>query len=289
VGLFLALVTYFGWGTGDIFGVIATRKIGAYKATFFIYLFGFLVASLYVPFALPEFSKITFGLFLINFFLGSTYLIGNFLINEAFKSSSPSLVGIIVQSFPAIVLILSALIFKDPVTVRQMLWIVIVFIGMFLCTINISDFTKGKIVLDKGIKYALIAAGIFSIGFTFMRVFIDVYGWFWPNYIAFASFPFAILVIKYLFKIKEKIVFPKNKSVVFAVLLSALLLRAGDIALNAGISSGYASVVAPIAGASPTLFVAISSILFKDPISTQQKFGIFVSLLGIILLSFFSG
>jgi drug/metabolite transporter (DMT)-like permease len=254
-GTILAFITYIGWGTGDIFGVFASRKIGAYKASAFIFISGLVLASLYIPFALADLGKITLSLFLLNFLLGAPYIFGNLLLNEAFKRSSASLVGIIVQSFPAVVLILSALIFKDAINAKQILWTIIIFSGIFLCTIDFGDFKKGKLFADSGVKLALIAAAMFSIYFTFLRVFADVYGWFWPNYISFMTFPIALMAYKMIFKSKEVISVPTDKKVLGATFLSALLLRSGDIALNSGISKGFASIVTPIAGASPTLFL----------------------------------
>lgn len=286
--IFFALISYFGWGTGDIFGVYASRKIGAYRATAYVFIFGFLLASLYIPFALPEIALIPIGLLIINFLFGSIYLTGNILLNEGFRRSSASLVGIIVQSFPAVVLVLSALIFKDPISPKQTLWILLIFLGVFICTFDFSDLKKKKLIKDEGVKYALIAAGIFSIYFTFLRVFADVYGWFWPNYISFASFPLALLIAKKMFSYKDKVRVIKSKPVLFATLMSALLLRSGDIALNVGIANGFSSIVAPLAGAAPTLFVVMSALIYKDPVTKQQKYGIGITLLGIVLLSFFS-
>lgn len=287
-GLVLAFITYLGWGTGDIFGVFASRKIGAYKATAFIFIFGLILASLYIPFALSDLGKITFGLFLLNFLLGAPYIFGNLLLNEAFKRSNASLVGIIVQSFPAVVLVLSALIFKDSITGKQIMWTIIIFLGIFVCSVDFNDFKKGQLFSDKGVRFALLAAIIFSIYFTFLRIFIDQYGWFWPNYISFMTFPIALLAYKKLFRSSEKIEVPKNSKVLLATFLSALLLRGGDIALNSGISSGYASIITPIAGASPTLFLTLSYLIFRDPITHQQKAGIGITLVGILLLSSFS-
>ena len=141
---------------------------------------------------------------------------------------------------------------------------------------------------DLGIRLALLAAVIFAVYLTFLRVFIDQYGWFWPNYISFMTFPIALFAYKKIFKSKETITVPKNSKVLLATFLSALLLSGGDIALNSGISGGFASVITPIAGASPTLFLTLSSFIFKDPVTKQQKIGIGVTLLGILLLSLFS-
>ena len=288
IGLIMGFITYLGWGSGDIFGAYASRKIGAYQTTVFVFIFGALIASLYIPFALEDFSKITPILLTINIVAGMAVLIGNFLLNEGFKRSNASLVGIIVQSFPAAVLLLSALIFKDKVTPKQILYTIIIFSGVIISSINFRDFKNSKIFTDIGIKLTLIGTFIFTFYFTFFRIFSDTYGWFWANYIGFLSFPLAILVVRKLFKIKEKIGLPKQKKVLIATFFSALFLRGADIAFNYGLAEGYASTVSPIAGASPTLFILLSSFVFKDPITKQQKIGIGICLLGVILLSFFS-
>lgn len=288
MGLLLGFLTYIGWGSGDIFAVLATRKVGAYIATSLVYIFGFLVASLYVPFALSDIYKITLPLLLLNIVFGIAVLTGNFMLNEAFKRSSVSLIGIVVQSFPAVVLLLSALIFKDPLSGKQILWSSIIFAGIVLCTLNFRDLQRSHIFTDYGVRLAFIASLMFVIYFTFLRIFMDVYGWFWPNYIAIASFPLAMLLNRKLFKVREKFKLPKSERILLYTALSGLCLRGGDIALNYAIAQGLTATTAPIAGAAPTLFITLSYLVFKDPISRQQKIGIGISLLGIILLSFFS-
>lgn len=35
--IIFALVSYIGWGVGDIFNVFVARKLGAYSTSFFVY------------------------------------------------------------------------------------------------------------------------------------------------------------------------------------------------------------------------------------------------------------
>ncbi len=48
------------------------------------------------------------------------------------------------------------------------------------------------------------------------------------------------------------------------------------------------TVVAPISGANPILFVILVAFFLKDPITRQQIAGIITTLIGIVLLSIFS-
>lgn len=68
----------------------------------------------------------------------------------------------------------------------------------------------------------------------------------------------------------------------------AILGVIGESSYNLGLNKGYVSVVAPIAGSYATLMVALSYLVFKDPIHRQQKIGIVVGLVGIVMLALLS-
>lgn len=282
----LALIPLIGWGLGDVFGIYSSRKVGSYLTTFCQFLFAIALFSLVLPFVQSDFSKVTTGLLVLNIMFGSLYVLANFFVNEGFKQASAPVVGIIIQSFPAIVLILSALIFKDPLSPKQLLWALLVFIGVFLCSVDLRELRKTKFEFDVGIKYALVAAGVFSIYFTFFRIFASQYGWFLPNYISFLTLPIALYLAKKVIKEKSKLYIPKDYKVLGAMIVSSLFIRSGDIALNLGVSQGLSSIVSPIAGAAPVVFVIASALAFKDKVTPQQVAGIVLSILGIIGLSF---
>lgn len=189
----------------------------------------------------------------------------------------------IIQAFPAVVLLLSALIFKDIITPIQMFFIVIIFLGVFLCSVDIKKLLNSEKILDRGTVLALLAMVFLSIYFTFSRILINSYAWFLPSFIATACFP---LIYLYMKKNKEKLVVPRELKILLAVFMAGLLIRSGDFALNYGLSLPNASsLVAPIAGASPILFVTLSSLIFKDKLTRQQIAGVLTALTGIILLT----
>lgn len=282
LALILAVITFLGWGTGDLFTIVASRKIGANFTTFWVFSFSFLLSLLVLPFAPHNFGAITFPLLVLNIFLGILYVYGNVLISQAFRISSAPLVGIIIQSFPAVVLILSAIIFRDRITPIQALFIIVIFSGVVCCSVNFSELKGAKKLIDKGTKLALIAMVCLAIFFTFSRILINNYGWFLPTFIANACFPIIFFSIK---QQKEKFQIPKMK-ILFATFMIGLLIKAGDFALNYGLSlPNQSTLVAPIAGAAPILFVISSHFIFKDKLTKQQVIGIIISLVGIVLLT----
>jgi len=79
---------------------------------------------------------------------------------------------------------------------------------------------------------------------------------------------------------------PKQLKILLSTFMVALLIRMGDTALNYGLTlPNKSSLVAPIAGAAPILFVISSHFIFKDKLTKQQVIGIIISLVGIVLLT----
>lgn len=279
-----AFLSYIGWGTGDIFGAIASRKIGAYATTFWVFAIGIILFSLYIPFALRDLQGLTIPLFLLNLLLGFFYISGNVALNEALVRSNPSLVLTINGSFTALVVIMSLLFLGEQISGTQGAVISLIFLGVFLCTFDFTILKKRQ-KFDSGVVFAIYAMVSFSLYFTFIKQVIHEIGWFWPNFISMLWVPMIFFYMKWK---RMKVENPLVTKSLLPITASAFLLRAGDFAFNLGISLGHTALVAPIAGAYPTLSALIAYKVFKDPISRQQIVGIIITLCGIVLLSFLS-
>jgi len=59
--IIFALISYLGWGVGDIFGTIAVRKIGSYSTALWRFILGIILFSLYAPFALDSLRNLSFS------------------------------------------------------------------------------------------------------------------------------------------------------------------------------------------------------------------------------------
>jgi len=284
--IIFAVVALLTWGIGDIFTTFASRKIGSYNTSFYGYLFGAIFSSLYIPFAINNLKTFSTPMILLTIFLSLINLIAFFCYNEGLKVGNSSLVGTIAGSFTALVVILSVLFFKERLSIQEIFGIIIIFIGIFLSSINFSDIKKQKTLINKGTVYALIAMAGWAIYFTFIKIPVRQDGFFWPSYVTsiVGSLFFLIFGLR---RIKMPQV--QIKSGFPAVMLSGLLLSIGAFAFNFGVGQGLSSIIAPIAGAYPALFALLAYIIFKDPITHQQKLGMVVTLCGIILLAYFSG
>lgn len=278
-----ALVSLITWGTGDIFTTFAARKMGALNAAFYGYLFGTLLSTLYLPFALNSLHTLTLPTAILTIFLGIILLIAFFTYNQALKIGNPALVGTISGSFTSIVVILSLIFLGETLSIPQVLAIVVIFVGLLLATINFSGLRKAKGNNYTSILLALFTLVSWAIYFTFIKIPVKESGFFWPSYISNIVGTFGFLIIGFKAIKRPKI---NIKDGLPAAFMSGFALTVGTIAYNIAISKGLAAIVAPVAGAYPALFALLAYFIFKDTITKQQKIGMVVILVGIVLLSY---
>jgi uncharacterized membrane protein len=139
--------------------------------------------------------------------------------------------------------------------------------------------------LNKATFLALITMLAWGIWMALLKIPVSKIGWFWPNYITIMPFPLVFLYIKMRGLSLE---LPTKNRAFMPLIASTVLVRIAEFSYFFGISKGLVTTVAPIAGANPTLFVVLAFLFLKDKITKQQIAGIAVTLVGVVLLSFFS-
>jgi len=285
LAIIFALISYFAWSSGDIFGTVVTRKLGAYSTTFWTLLLGLILFSFYIPFSLNEIQGLTIDILFLNIILGLILATSFLTFYEALRIAHPSLVGTIAASFAALTVILSIVFLKETITNYQALSILVIFLGVIISLLDFTELIKGKFAFNKGVLLAIATMIGWGIYFTFIKIPVSRIGWFWPEYISFTLFPLIYLVMK-IRRIELKK--PTYEKALVPLILSVIILRSADFSFNFAISRGLTAIVAPIAGSYPTLFVVLAFLVFKNPIKRQQIFGIILTVFGIVLLSFLS-
>lgn len=282
--IIFALISYFTWGIGDIFGTIATRKIGGYSTAFYNFVIWLVVSSLYIPFALSDLNKFTFQSLLISITLAFLTPIPVIAFYEGLRVGNAAVVVTITSSFAAISVLISTIFLGEKISLSQGISIVVISLGIVLTSLDLKQLKGRNFLLDRGVPYAILAMIIWGITFAFIKIPIKQVGWFWPGYISIMGFPLVFIFMKIR---KIKLIKPA-KRIFMSLLLSSILLSIGGFSYNLGVSRGLVALVAPIASSAATLFVLLAFLIFKDPITKQQIFGIITTLIGIVLLSIFS-
>ena len=282
--ILFALIAYFGWGSGDVFTAIGTRKIGAYSMALWTIILGFVLSALYSPFAANTLSEVRVEILALNIGLGIMLAAAWYMFNRALEISNPTIVGTIAASFTALVFIFSIVFLKETVNTNQVLAFILVFLGLILSSLDFKALKK-NIKLDKGIVFAILVMVIWGIYFTFIKIPIREIGWYWTNMVSMTAM--ALLSLSF-FKVKKlKLVNPAKSKVMVLIFVSTILTTAGTFGFNYALEIGKSTIVAPIAGSYPTLFVVLSYFVFKESLTKQQVLGILSTLVGIVALAFY--
>jgi drug/metabolite transporter (DMT)-like permease len=283
--ILFAFVAHIGWGTSDIFGAMVSRKIGGYSTTFWGYVVRIPVLALYIPFDLEHVQALTWGNVAVSGLLATVLLVGTSCFFEAFRGGNASLVGTISSAFTVPTVILSILFFNERVDLYQTLAIVVIVVGLIFTSLDFGSFRQKSVGMDRSVVLALLAMLFWGVYFAFIRIPVEEIGWFLPAYISFLFSPLVLVIMRMQGITLQS---PAAHRVLPSFIGMILLGTAANFGYNLGISSGYTSIVAPIAGAYPVLFVTLSALVFKDPLKQQQLWGIVVSLAGIVALSLLS-
>ena len=205
--------------------------------------------------------------------------------NEALRIGNASIVGAVAGSFGAVVVVFSLLFLKETLTTFQLVGIVVIFIGILLTMLNLNEIKKGQLFNNKGFYLSLLVMLGWGAYHTFIKIPVRQIGWFWPGFIAIitGSVIFILLGLRQPKSLKRT-----TPKIYLFIFIAAAIFALGEFSFSYGLSIGSASVVAPIAGAYPTLFVVLSRFFFKDKLNKQQTAGIITTLVGIVILAFFS-
>ena len=285
VAIFFALASYVGWGSGDIFSALASRKIGTFPVAFWTYLIGFFLLSLLTPFFIKDLSKFSPQILVITVGLSVLVWAAWPIFIEALRIGNSSIVGTIAGSFGGIVVILSMVFLNEALGNYQLLAIIIILSGVILSSLNFASLRNKKFIENRGTSLAIVVMFMWGIYFTFVRIPIDQIGWFWTTYIASATGTTIMAALTILRKEKVRRI-PSRQYL--NVSLASVLANAGTASYNFAITQGLTAIVAPIATSYPTLFVLLSRFVFGDKLTRQQWIGIIISLAGIVLLAIFS-
>lgn len=250
--IFFALISFLGWGIGDVFGALSSRKIGGYSTTFWF-------LALQVPiFVFPaviyfgNLKNLTLGLLTLNIALALIGTIGLIGFYEGLKIANAPLVGSISASFVGVTVLLSILFLGETINVAQLSAILIILLGLFVSTLDINEVVKRKLKLDKGIVLSLITMITWGVYWAFIKIPIKSLGWYWPGYISvLGSLPILYLFLK-INGIRIEAV--NHKGSFWPLFLNSLLLGIGALSFNFAIDQGQVAIVAPIAGSYPALF-----------------------------------
>lgn len=174
--IFFALISFLGWGIGDVFGALSSRKIGGYSTTFWFLALQIPIFVFPAAIYFENLKNLTLELLALNIALALIGTIGLIGFYEGLKIANAPLVGSISASFVGVTVLLSILFLGETITGVQLSAILIILLGLFVSTLDINEVVKRKLKLDKGIVLSLITMITWGVYWAFIKIPIKSLG-----------------------------------------------------------------------------------------------------------------
>lgn len=281
-----AIAANFLYAVADNLNGIVAKRNKPLQITLWATVCGIIIFAVpAVLFYRNEFSNLTASNLVVMLAINLLVNLGYISFIAGMNSGAVTITGVIGGAFPAVTTLSSLLLFHEYISSLQGFAIILILVGITLSSIYGTVAEVIKDLKNKGLIFGLGAFFFWGIYFALIRIPIEQIGWFLPqyssNFIGFVMFTIIALLSR------RRDTFEKPKLLWVLALLSAMQIS-GSILFNYAISKGATSIVAPIVGSSPVVFVIIAYFVFHEKLNKKQWFGIVLALIGITSLSILS-
>lgn len=285
IGIIFALFALFAWGFGDFFIQKTTRKIGSWKALFLIGIVGSIGLFPFIAHDLLFLNKPQFLLLLL---LASVVIFTSIFDFEALKQGKIAVVEPIISLELPMTIALGITLAHEAITGIQFILMLVIFIGIILVvTEHHTHLYYHRRIFEKGV----ILAGIGAIGMALSNILVGVSSqnisplvtiWFAHSIIAVVSF------IYLLFKNELQHLAKDIKKYPGAITGQCVLDNIAWISYAQATTLIPIAITTAISEAYVALAVLLGIFINKEKIRKHQYIGITLSVVGVIILSYFS-
>ncbi|MGD0644178.1 MAG: DMT family transporter [Candidatus Bathyarchaeia archaeon] len=282
IGILFAITTMLSWGLADFFAKKAIDKTG-YRASLVInqsvsIVPIFIFAILF--FRVPSFTADLVFTILVTGVFG---IIGYVFLYRGFQKGNLSVVSPISACWAIITTLLAVFLFKEQLSLIQIIGVIVVFVGVFLASTNLAELKKSiKYWRHNGVMDGLICMIAWGITYALIKPIVAAAG---P---IMALLLFRAVAISTLFSwaglTKTKISLPAKMIFLFLI-IAGLLDFSGFLTFNFSITTQFVSIVGPIAATYPAVTVVLAYIFLNERVANNQKIGIAAILAGLALIS----
>ena len=285
MGITSGLISMFGWGTSDFLAAKSSRKIGFVLTFFWAQSISFLIALLYFIFNFRTFDFHIIPKFIFIIIIsGSLGTISALAFYKSLSIGKVSLVSPITASWAMITVLLSVFFLGELLKTNQILAIILIITGIILISSDLKEFfQKNKLIFLIGAKEAIIAMFGFGVALFLLAIAVKSLGWFLPGFLS-RLFILIFLILYFIFKKQSLETEFKPINWILIVVIGFLDIIA-FFAYSIGVSTEYASIIAPVAASSPLITTILAQVFLKEKIALSQIFGIIITISGLILIS----
>jgi drug/metabolite transporter (DMT)-like permease len=284
LGIIAGLAVMLLWGVNDFLLAIPLKKIGTNKVIFFTNAFSLIVTIIAFAFLWPA------GKLHINFW-EAAMLIGLAIINvvayynffRAFEVGEVSIVSPIVSAYPPISVLLAIVFLGEMLTAFRIFVILIIVLGVVLASTDLRKLRHIHAV--KGVREGVIAALAYGVFFFFMGMLHKTMDFL--SLLIFSNLFLDTAIVIYsgfrggIPSIRDRLF----KSMLPVLIVTSVMGFSAWLLYNYGITTELVSIVTTLASMGSVVTVVLAIIFYKDKLILNQKVGIALTLLGIVLIS----
>jgi transporter family protein len=278
-----AILSNLSYALADNASGLVAKRNGPLKVALWSAMVGTLVFALPLfLFFQSEIAKLTWSSIAWILGTGAMVALGYWTFITGMHKGSVTVTGVVGGSFPAVTTIVTLLFFHELISWLQAIAIIIILVGIVFSSIS-TNFSRFRSEFhSSSIVYAFVTFLLWGIYYAIIRIPINQVGWFLPQYGSnIIALPIFLLIGHFS---GEENITARPQALKFLIFASVIQI-CGSMLFNYALTQGPTSIVAPIAGSSPAVFVVLAYFIFKEKLGTYQKIGIVTAIIGIVGLS----
>jgi drug/metabolite transporter (DMT)-like permease len=264
-----------GWGVSNFFAAKASQKTNPLATVFSSQSILFLSMAVMALMTRPVFD-VSLSIFVIIALSYLFFTIGLVISYKAYAIGPISITSPIVGAFSIIVVASSVILFDEILQPNQWIGLMILFIGLFLASM---EKRKTQSIKTSGISLAFIALILIGLGLSGFVYAIGEIGWFVAVLLGyfFTAFWAAIILI-----IKNQLKPIKVTKNVLGLVVFQLL---GTISVSYGIERSLAAIIVPVSSLNPLATSVLGVLIFKEVMNKRRIFSVALIIFSLVIIS----
>ena len=291
-GVVLGLASAFCWGSADFAARFTSRKVGAYRALFFMQFFGFVLLGVYLKWSGGLSRGVAPGWqpWVMAVAGGLLNVAASLALYHSFEVGTLSIVGPVSSSYPALTVALSLLSGEHLHLVRG-IGLAVTLAGVIFASTSFTSLKVKKAAagsgesahLSRGVGWAIAAAVGFGVMFWFLGFHV----------LPVVPAPVSVWVMRGTAIValgmmaapgRQSLQIPSGV-VWWGLFAAGILDTSAFLANNAGLQLGQVSVVSVLSSLYGAVTVLLAWIFLRERLEISQWCGIAMIFAGIVLVS----